>query len=161
MKKIVFVTLIAVLAISTPAAAKASDPAARTDAGQFYLSAICPVNAAFDDRDEAWKAAGLPKRVLFGTPLPQSLLVTYKRIAKVSGRAAVALNKYAKWPESVSPRDIDTMIDAYYKDSTRAFSIFQAGTFKRSQGKWADTGNASQNIRKALNLPPRPQGCPK
>jgi len=160
MKKILAIATLTILSVSMPMHAAASDGVPRADAGRFYLSAICPVNAAWDNLDESWKAAGLPKRVRYGTPLPKTVLASYKRIAKASGRAGVALNKYNNWPAAVSLRDVNIMVDAFYKDSTKAYNIFEAGAFKRSQGDWANGQGASQRIRKALNLPPRPQGCP-
>lgn len=150
---------IALMTSATPVgASEARNP---RDAAGVYLSAICPANDAYDALNEAWEAAGLPNRVRFGVPLPKTVLIAFKHYANKYARAGVILNNYKSWPDTVSMRDMSILVDGYYKNSTKAYSIFQDGSFNRRQGEWAKkSGGAAQRIRQALGLPPRPQGCP-
>lgn len=117
------------------------------DAGQRYLSAVCPANAAVDPMNAAIDGDDL-----------DAIHATTKAYGEAARSAAKTFSDPSiKWPEAVDPKDLKAVADSYLSDLAviNEYTAAQSPEETRKVSWPGDDAGASaaQGIRLALDLP--------
>lgn len=141
------------------------DPAVKAAAGQYYLSAVCPGNAAADALDAAVdKADGKADESLQikdGKPTPKSVVRAARAYAAARAREGQMLAAYA-WPDDID-YEVEHIAQVSYEDSSWASGIatrkrWSTATWNARPGAY---GSYIAAVRLYLGLPPAGEfnGC--
>lgn len=117
------------------------------DAGQHYLSAVCPANTALDSIGPA----------LDGDDLDAVHQSTSAYGEAARSAAKLLTDSSTKWPDEVDPEDLEAVADSYLADLAVINQYTEAQSIEEARSVfWPgdDAGStAAQAIRLALDLP--------
>lgn len=126
--------------------------------GDKYLRIVCPANRTADKLTRALERAwGNKVNIRYGTPVPSSVRVLYRKYAKALSREGQRLNA-AAWPEDLI-YPIKRIVRADFKN-VAYYESRDTATVRRSwQRQQGSAGGAPNRIRITLELPPAGRGC--
>lgn len=130
------------------------EPLTATQAGGLYLSAVCPVNTAWDDVD--LELDRLRLAVGRGDADPRALARALTDVAEASERATQALDPAdAGWPAQAAPA-IAEVRDTLRADRSQALRVAKLPAEELAVYEWQGSGEiaeAAATARSALALP--------